>query len=77
LIVKDLEDLGELSIVIKGIEKTYKDGYEVIKVKLADREDALKQLAAYMKLMLDNNIVVNNYNTTLDTLDKICNNLKK
>jgi phage terminase small subunit len=78
LIVNDLRDLGELSIVVKGIEKTYKEGYEVITVKLANRDDALKQLANYMKLMQDNNnITVNNYNTTKDTLDKIFNSLKK
>jgi phage terminase small subunit len=80
LIVGNLEDLGELSICVKGIEKTYKEGYEVIKVKLADREDALKQLAAYMKLMLDNNITINNYNDETnieERIEKLLNQRKK
>lgn len=49
---KDLKELGILTKCIDGIEKTYNRlGQEIIKVKLANKENALEKLATYMKML--------------------------
>jgi phage terminase small subunit len=48
----DLKDYGELSIVIKGIEKRINaQGKEMIKITLQDRDEALEKLCQYMGLL--------------------------
>lgn len=54
-IKKDLRELGKLNKCIDGIEKTYnKSGNEIIKIKLANRDNALEKLSMYMKLLTQN-----------------------
>jgi phage terminase small subunit len=54
-LLKPLEDYGPDGVVIDGIEKQIKqvgkEVYDVVKVKLADRDKALSQLTAYMNLI--------------------------
>lgn len=51
-LVKPLKYLGKLSRCIDGIEKTYNRlGNEIIKIKLANKENALEKLATYMKML--------------------------
>jgi phage terminase small subunit len=49
-----LEDMGEMSVIIDGIETTINTkGYSSTKVKLANREKSLEQLTKYMQLIVD------------------------
>jgi phage terminase small subunit len=74
LIHDNLKDYGELAKCITGIETTYnREGLPIKKVKLADRENALKQLSMYMELMQDNNININN-NVTVTDLNQLMEN---
>jgi phage terminase small subunit len=68
---KDLSELGDLAKVVTGIEVSYSaTGKKKIKIKLADRENALKQLANYMNLIKDGD--TNNVNIiTIDQLKAI------
>jgi hypothetical protein len=55
MLTKDkLKDLGKLSRIVEGIEKTYAKGERpVYKIKLVDRQTAMEQLSKYSKIMAD------------------------
>jgi phage terminase small subunit len=68
-VVKDLKDLGENRKVIDAIETTINaSNRKNTKIKLANREESLKQLALYMNIIKSNET---NFKADLTGLDTI------